>query len=430
MLRQEIFSSSLQETFKENEMDFTRTRKQSFSTTLLFMMNFLSKSLSIEIENFVNQLRNGCNVTGSKSFTKSAFVQYRKKIKPQVFTRLSTLLVSEFYTDNEIAEKRWNGFRILAVDGSSITLPFTTELKNIYGEARNQTDTSTVQARVSVLYDVLNHYTLDSTLSPNSIRERTLALQHLANTNTRDLVIYDRGYPSYDFINEHNQRDVNYLMRVKVSFSTITKAFVASKKTSRIVEIYPGKNVPVQEKAYDRDTPIKVRLIRVELPSGETEVLMTSLFSGKKYPNGIFKELYFKRWKVETFYDQLKNKLKIEHFSGYSNQSIQQDFNAAIFVSNMQTLIVGDLEEEVLETTKNRKLTYKVNTNLSYGFLKNKIITLLFSNTDISEIVNQLKVLFKQNLVPIRPNRSNQRNIGKYRKRERPKLTKNQKDAI
>ncbi len=80
MLRHEIFSNSLQEAFKENEMDFTRTRKQSFSTTLLFMMNLLSKSLSIEIENFVDQLRNSCNVTESKSFTKSAFVQYRKKI--------------------------------------------------------------------------------------------------------------------------------------------------------------------------------------------------------------------------------------------------------------------------------------------------------------------------------------------------------------
>jgi len=122
--------------------------------------------------------------------------------------------------------------------------------------------------------------------------------------------------------------------------------------------------------------------------------------------------------------------LKVEHFSRYSNQSIQQDFNAAIFVSNVQTLIVGNLEEELWESTKNRKLTYKVNTNLSYGFLKNKIIALFFSNTDINAVVVQLKVLFKQNLIPIRPNRSNKRNIGKYSRRERPKLTKNQKVAI
>ena len=45
--------------------------------------------------------------------------------------------------------------------------------------------------------------------------------------------------------------------------------------------------------------------------------------------------------------DELKNKLKGEYFLGYSNQSILQDFNAAIFISNVQTLIVSDLEDEM-----------------------------------------------------------------------------------
>jgi hypothetical protein len=45
-------------------------------------------------------------------------------------------------------------------------------------------------------------------------------------------------------------------------------------------------------------------------------------------------------------------------------------------------------------------------------------------------IVEQLKTLFKQELVSIRPNRHNKRNIGKYRRREKPKVTKNQKDTI
>ena len=159
--------------------------------------------------------------------------------------------------------------------------------------------------------------------------------------------------------------------------------------------------------------------------------------------------MYFKRWGVETFYDELKNKinnflkptilgrasrnsfrLKVEYFSGYSNQSILQDFNAAIFISNVQTLIVNDLEDEIKELTKNRKLTYKINTNLSYGFLKNKIITLFFSNTDMEDIVEQLKILFKSELIPIRPNRSNKRNVQKYNRRKKPKVTKNQKDSI
>jgi len=394
------------------------------------MMNFLTRSLSIEIENFVNHLKKDCGLVGFKSFTKSAFVQCRKKIQPEVFKKLSSMLVDEFYTDNELAIKLWHGFRLLAVDGSTVTLPYTKELKKTYGITKNQTNTGVVQARVSVLYDVLNRYVLDSQLSSKKIGERVLALLHLGKSKGQDLIIYDRGYPSYDLINTLYRKNIDYLMRAKIGFSSLTKAFISNGKTSQIVEIYPGKNVDTSNKEYDKNTSIKVRLIRVNLPNGETELLMTSLLDSKKYPNKLFKELYFKRWGVETFYDELKNKLKVEHFSGYSNQSILQDFNAAIFISNVQTLIVSDLEDEIKEQVKNRKLAYKVNTNLSYGFLKNKIITLFFSNTDMEDIVNQLKILFKKELIPVRPNRSNQRNIGKYRRREKPKVTKNQRDAI
>jgi hypothetical protein len=91
-------------------------------------------------------------------------------------------------------------------------------------------------------------------------------------------------------------------------------------------------------------------LVRIGLGQGQVEILMTSLLDSNQYPTNQFKELYFKRWGVETFYDELKTKLRIEHFSGYSNQSILQDFKAALFVSNVQTLIISELEEELKES--------------------------------------------------------------------------------
>ena len=81
---------------------------------------------------------------------------------------------------------------------------------------------------------------------------------------------------------------------------------------------------------------------------------------------------------METFYDELKNKIKAEHFSGYSGHSILQDFYAALFVSNVQSLIVGEINEELAKESTVKKYQYKVNNNLSYGFLKGRIITLFF----------------------------------------------------
>src|SRR5690554_8035745 len=105
---------------------------------------------------------------------------------------------------------------------------------------------------------------------------------------------------------------------------------------------------------------------------------------------------------VETFYDELKNKLRVEHFSGYSNQSILQDFKAALFVSNVQTLIVSELEDELKENNQGKKYDYKINTNISYGLLKNRIVALFFDEkSSETNIVEELKALFKSHLVPI-----------------------------
>ncbi|WP_419788728.1 hypothetical protein HDF24_13965 [Mucilaginibacter sp. X4EP1] len=49
-MRETIFSPELAAKFKMKEQDFTRNRKQPFSSTLLFMFNLLRRTLAIEID--------------------------------------------------------------------------------------------------------------------------------------------------------------------------------------------------------------------------------------------------------------------------------------------------------------------------------------------------------------------------------------------
>ncbi|WP_183414277.1 IS4 family transposase [Microbacter margulisiae] len=414
------------------ETDFTRNRKQSFHSAIVFMINFLTKSLSVEITNFISFIKYNMPGASINGITKSAFVQYRKKIKPEVFKSLSDSLIEEFYTDNDASIKLWNGFRLLAIDGSRLVLPDTQELESIYGKTRNQSETGVVQARISVLYDVLNRFAIDGVLAPLSTGESVLALNHLVFAKANDLIIYDRGYPSFNLIYEHFEKGVDFLIRVKADFSNLTREFYQSGLQSAIARMQPGKNIKLSDKQYSKNAFKEVRLVRVELPDGEIEILITSLFDSKKYPVSLFKELYFLRWGVETFYDELKNKIKIEHFSGYSEHCILQDFYAALFVSNVQSLIVGDINDELAkESTKYQyQYQYKVNSNLSYGFLKDRIILLFFSEKDMDEIVSELKALFKKHTIPIRPNRRFERDTDKYRKRGKPKLLKNNKNTF
>jgi hypothetical protein len=409
--------------------DFTRNRKQPFAATLLFMLNLLRRSLVIEIDNFVRHLNERLSLN-NRRFTSSAFIQNRKKIDPGIFSHLSGIIIENFYTTTNEVLKHLYGFRILAVDGSWITLPNTSELKESFGTVKNNSNVEVVQAKASVLYDVLNGIVLDAVLDNLNQGERELALQHKHQWKKGDLIIYDRGYPSYDIVYEHVKGEVSCLIRVPVTYSAIIKAFLASGKTSLITEIYPGKNLSFKDKEYSRHTGLKVRLIRIELSTGDVEILMTTLLDSQKYPAKMFKQLYYLRWGVETFYDELKNKLKVEYFTGYSETTIRQDFFCAIFISNLQSVMVNDLEEELSEQNEGKQYRYKINTNLSYGFLKNRILELLYQQAPLESVYQELEALFLKNTIPIRDNRTNIRNKDKFKLREKPKITKNQRDAI
>lgn len=427
-MEEEIHSVAICNEYKMSSRDFTRKRKLSFSKTLLFMLNFITKSLSCEIVNFIHYIRSLGQA--QNTFTKSAYVQNRKKIKPEVFIHLNQRLVEEFYTDNSAVQTKYNGLRLLAIDGSRINLPQTRELEEIYGVSKNQTSHTCVQAKACVLYDTINKICLKGVLSSIDTDERLQALELLDHCCHNDLLLYDRGFASFDFFHQHHKRNLNYLMRVRVGLNQTIKDFVKSGKSCMITDLKPSPTVDLSGKDYSKDYTLKVRLLRVVLDNGTIEVLATSLLDETCYPSEIFKALYFERWGVETYFDEIKNKLHLEEFSGYSNNSILQDFYSTLLVSNIQTLIVRELEQELTEADTKKKYRYKVNTSLSYSLMKNRILNLLFSNVKKEDMVAELKVLFASHMIPIRPKRSFKRNILKYRVRAKPKVTKNYKKNL
>lgn len=415
--------------FKMKKQDFTRTRKQSFLSTILFMATQLKKSLSIEIDSFVQQFNDRFSAR-TPLFTSSAFIQTRKKIDPKVFKHLSSVLTKGFYRSDNDEVKFLYGLRILATDSSGLTLPFTKELQECYGVVSNAETLNIVQAKMSVLFDVMNKLALDVVLDKGRASERDMALLHRSHWRKSDLIIYDRGYPSFGFIYEHIKGGVDCLIRAKTVHSTLVKEFVAGGKRSLVTLMYPDQDKSFKGKSYTRKTSVQVRLLRIELPGGEIEVLITTLLDSRKYPSRLFMKLYFMRWGIETFIDELKNKLKIEHFSGYSNHTILQDINCAVFISNLQSIVVSSLTQEMDEQNKQKLYDYKVNANLSYGFLKNRVIELLHQKGQLGPILAELESLFLKHTIPIRNNRTNPRDTQKYRYKDKPLVTKNHRDSL
>lgn len=155
-----------------------------------------------------------------------------------------------------------------------------------------------------------------------------------------------------------------------------------------------------------------MRLVKIELDSGEIEVLLTSLTNQQEVSIEDLKELYGLRWGVETAFSALKHKTEFENFSGKSIRVIEQDYYAKIFILNYAALLIQPVDE-LLANKPKTKYTHKVNRNEALARLKYAVIDLfLFGN--ISKAIQKLTEAFKAFTEPIR--------LG--RKFKRPKLPK------
>lgn len=425
-----LYSENLKINFRANTSAFTRTRKLPFERVVLFMISMVKKSLQLELCNFIETL----NLKNLKFITNSAYTQARMKIKPELFKHFITTLNHEYYTNNDERVDLWKGFRLLACDGSFLSLPMVPELIRKYKTSTNQNPTEILNARCSILYDLQNKMILNGALASYIVGEREMLkslLDVVKGRNKKELIILDRGYFGFDLIYEFKKRKFDFLIRLQSNHHKAIAELIASKEYDKIIEIQPGQHKSLIKKLYTKNSTIRLRLVKVILDNGDVEILLTSLMDSKEYPIPIFKELYFKRWGIETLYDKLKNKLKVEEFTGYSEISILQDFYCTLFLSNIQSLLVSEANDELKkQNIEGKKYEYKVNTNLSIGFIKERIIDLFLKNNNAENILKELENLFIKTLIPIRPNRSYERNTVKYRTRKKPIIVKNFKSAL
>ena len=176
---------------------------------------------------------------------------------------------------------------------------------------------------------------------------------------------------------------------------------------SRVVTLRPSYANYKEIQSLGLLMEIKVRFLRIVLDTGEVEVLVTSLLDEVEYPTEIFKDLYYLRWGIETFYGTAKGRLNLENFSGKSVQAVQQDFHATIFISALESVITEDaqkqLDEKVIQ--KNSEHPQKVNKAVSFNAIKNHVIELFYKSNNPEVILNRLTELFSTNPVCIRKGR-------------------------
>lgn len=378
---------------------FTRqgNNKLTFKSIILFSFNFVKKSIQIELDDFFDLM----NQSDSR-VTKQAFSEARQKISPNAFIKLADAVADWFYDDDSF--KTFKGYRLSAIDGSIFELNNSERLRDAYGYAEGGVSVKLARAMASSIYDIENDIIMTSIITRYDAAERDIAIQLIESLKMKglknDLILFDRGYPSKKFISYLYNSGVDFLIRAPKS---TLKVAMEAKAPDQIVELKVDGNV------------IPLRVLRFTLDSGIEEILITSLLDpGLDIQD--FKELYFKRWGIETKYNELKNKLQIQNFTGDTVISVEQDFYASVYLANMVALVKQESNETITQEDEGKQLKheYKANTNIVIGKLKNKMVQMLLEDRPERRqvIFHQIIKDISRNKIAIRPGRSYTRKMG------------------
>ena len=408
-LQKQVSCQSLKKKyFSDNETAFTRKRNMPLTQLVAFLLQRTTNGLDIKLDKWFSKWM----PKDSLPVSRQAISKARQLLPEDIFHDFLNLSAKEFM-GNIISKKNWNGYQIYAIDGTDLQLPTTPETLKEFGNMKSRFGTQIAGASASLLYDVLNDVILDGVICPYRTNERNMAKTLLENTvfrNSQDncIVVFDRGYPAYEFLGYLFDNNIKFVIRVKEQMSRL-------------------RNTNTEDGEVYRKCGSKCRTLRtihLRLENGTEEYLITNL-SKEEIAHVAFKELYFLRWGIEGKYKEIKSRFEIENFSGKKSICIKQDFYINLFLSNICSLLKQEIDDESdndegltrIYQTRKTFVIYRVNNIISGLVLKQVEL--------VEELVNLIECC-KKKRSQIRRNRKCERNLNINRR----KYSNNYKSCI
>jgi len=260
---------------------------------------------------------------------KAAFCRARQKLPLDVFRELFGKAVSKAEEmAAQIVETTWQGFRILAIDGTKKNMPYSEQLEAFFGIPSGA---SFPQMLTCALYDVLVKIPIDVVYGSFYSSERDMARLLYKDLGKTDLLLMDRGFPSFEILSEMLSLGFQFMVRLPITgmFKEV-RTFLDKGRRDGILTIHPPASLIRELKKQGKPVPapICLRVIKIRLPDGKKAIFITTLLDKVKFSLTQLKDLYHMRWEEEEFFKLTKELLEAENFRGKCRLLIGQELMA------------------------------------------------------------------------------------------------------
>ncbi len=346
------------------QKDFKRMRKLGFASVIHLILSMGSSSLGQEILKYFQFQDDFPSV--------SAFVQQRQKIKPDAFAELFrrfSLLQEDF--------SLFNGYRLLAVDGSDLILPLNSAEIHAFAESKCS------MLHLNALFDIRNKQYVDVVIQGRKEMNETAAIVTMTKRLPEQypcILLADRGYESYNFFAHVEERLFDYVVRLRTAKKSsmisglnlpqdeafdLTKDIVITRHSTGPYAVNKEKYKYLAKQArFDfiadskqPDYEMTIRFVSFPLDTGEFEVLATSL-PETEFPADMLKEIYHLRWGIETSFRELKHVVGLAAFHTKKADCVMQEIYARLILYNFSMLIANQVE---IPNEPCRKHKYQIN---------------------------------------------------------------------
>jgi hypothetical protein len=250
------------------------------------------------------------------SVTEEAFVQARARFPGWLFDTLLRLLADDFERGHPGCV-RWKGFRLLALDGTSVAQRRWRGLAGHCGRQGNGRGQGPPSARLVMLTLPLARLPWRYELTPLADDERAVAARLLDRLRRDDLVLFDRGLFSYGLFWQVQAQGAFFATRVKagVQFQEVRSLG----RGDRLVRWQPRdwrkdwrrRGLPASMALRVLDYHIKgfrpsAVLTNVLDPEAVSRDEWVRLASADEAGRTVDPGLYHRRWEIETTFAELK----------------------------------------------------------------------------------------------------------------------------